>query len=586
MQTVVPRAPRRPWLKPLNALQRWSASQPMPADDVSSSLPAEATPAEPAQRSSDHTEGAPVDLSFTPAFSGDLGNDETQPAILWRGPTEEAADAPDLPPPDNLAPDPLEARDLAALAHSAHRPDPAQAQTPTKPTRPLTPLTPTSSAGVRPTPTGGQALLDQRLAAALSEAQRRSALGALVRLGVSRLDEVGDAYGEVAVAQVLQHLGRRLSQLLDQVAPQATVHTVGDGMLVVLPRVERSTAAEALVRQMLDSLGRPITLKGQSLAVHGHAGLAIFPHDGDQPATLRRAAEVAWHQARLRGRHAYQFYARELENRALRRLALEARLRQAIMADELQLAFQPRAEVRTGALSGAEVVPVWAGENDSEPAWQGSELLMLADESGLGEALAHWAVRKTCHHLKTWLAAGLAVPQLSVPILPSPLKQDRLVQTLLREVRGSGLDPAAITLLLRPVAPLAAQTPQRLGRELCSVMPRLNAFTEAGFRLALDGVATSGCSLSALAQLPLAELRLDCQALLPIDDTQGTLRGAIVALGHRLGLRVTASGVLDDAQLDQLREAGCDDFQGPLLSDALDAATWLEVLSRTQHPGG
>lgn len=564
MQTDAPRAPRRPWLKPLSALQRWSASQPMAADDAPASLPPEAAASEP--MADDLPEAPPAELSLALAFT----NDETQPAILWRGPAEEAADAeaPVLPPPDNVAPDPLVASDLAALDIATTTPSPAP-----RPIRP--PARPAANPN---------ALLAQRLGAALEEAKRCSSLGALVRLGVSRLDEVGDAYGEAAVTQVLQHLGRRLSRLLDQVAPQATVHTVGDGMLVVLPRVERSTAAEALVRQMLDTLGRPLTLKGQSVAVHGHAGLAIFPHDGEQTTVLRRAAEVAWHQARLRGRHAYQFYARELENRAQRRLALEARLRQAIMADELQLAFQPRAEVRTGALSGAEAVPVWAPEGD--PVWQGAELLMLADESGLGEALAHWAVRKACRHLKAWRAQGLAVPQLSVPILPSPLKQDRLVQTLLREVRGNGLDPAALTLLLCPVAPLAAQTPQRLGRELCSAMPRLHLFTEAGFRLALDGVATSACSLSALAQLPLAELRLDCQALLPIDDAQGSLRGAIVALGHRLGLRVTASGVLDEAQLDQLREAGCDDFQGPLLSDALDDATWLEVLNRTQHPGG
>lgn len=565
MQTDAPRAPRRPWLKPLSALQRWSASQPMATDHDAASLPMAATPSELA--AADSPEAAPTALPFTHAFS----NDETQPAILWRGPTEEAADAeaPVLPPPDNVAPDPLAASDLAALGPATPAP-PTPRPAPKDPSRPAT--------------SGPQALLEQRLSAALEAAQRRSGLGALVRLGVSRLDEVGDAYGEAAVAQVLQHLGRRLSRLLDQVAPQATVHTVGDGMLVVLPRVERSTAAEALVRQMLDTLGRPLTLKGQTVAVHGHAGLAIFPHDGDQTAPLRRAAEVAWHQARQRGPQAYQFYARELENRALRRLALEARLRQAIMADELQLAFQPRAEVRTGALSGAEAVPLWAPEG--EPAWQGAELLMLADESGLGEALAHWAVRKACQHLKAWHAQGLAAPQLSVPILPSPLKQDRLVQTLLREVRGSGLDPAAITLLLCPVAPLAAQTPQRLGRELCSAMPRLNGFTDAGFRLALDGVATSACSLSALAQLPLAELRLDCHALLPLDDAEGSLRGAIIALGHRLGLRVTASGVLDEAQLDQLRNAGCDDFQGPLLSEALDDTTWLEVLNRTQHPGG
>jgi diguanylate cyclase (GGDEF)-like protein len=554
MHADAPRFLRRPWLKPLRGpLQRPPEPVPVPAE-----APAPVAAAAPMS-----LEAIEQMLDAAPA-RGPAVHEETVPAILWRGEqsaAEAAVDAPELPPPEHAAPEPLDAAALAALPPPA-----APLDAPAPRLRPAA---------------GGMALLEQRLSAALAEAQRRNGLGALVRLGVARLDEVGDAFGEAAVAQTLQQLGRRLSRLLEQVAAQATVHTLGDGMLVVLPRIERSTAAEAMVRQMLELLARPITLDGHAVALHASAGMAVFPHDGDQPAPLRRAAEVAWHQARARGRSAYQFYARELENRAARRLALEARLRQAIIDDELQLAFQPRAEVRSGALCGAEAVPVWAP--DPEPLWQGAELLLLADESGLGEALAHWAVQRACRHLRAWHDGGLAAPQVSVPILPTALRQDRLVHTLLREVHGSGLQPAALTLLLRPVAPLAAQTPQRLGRELCSAMPRLQAYTDAGFRLALDGVASSACSLSALAQLPLAELRLDCQALAPIDDEAGTLRGAIVALGHRLQLRVAACGVEDEAELARLRAIGCDEFQGPLLSDPLDHDTWLEVLARTQQ---
>lgn len=555
MHTDAPRFLRRPWLKPWSGPQRHGATPPAPATSLPGpdSLPAPAAPSRSVQ------EQIEAMLDAAPAMPLPA-HEETVPAILWRASVAPDVSAePVLPPPENPAPEPLDGAALAA----AIAPPPVVAK-------------PRAAAG-------GIALFEQRLSAALEAAQRRSGLGALVRLGVARLDEIGDAYGEAAVGQVLQQLGRRLTRLLEQVAPQATVHTLGDGMLVVLPRIERSTAAEALVRQMLDTLGRPLGLQGQPIALPASAGLAVFPHDGDQNGPLRRAAEVAWHQARGRGRGAYQFYARELENRALRRLALEARLRQALVDDTLQLSFQPRAEVRTGALCGAEAVPVWAPEH--EPRWQGQELLLLADESGLGEALAHWAVRRACQHLKAWRDEGLAAPQLSVPILPTSLKQERLVQTLLREMHGNRLQPAALTLLLRPVAPLAAQTPQRLGRELCSAMPRLQAYTEAGFKLALDGVATGACSLAVLAQLPLAELRIDCHALAPIDDPQGSLRGAIVALGHRLGLRVTASGVADEAELDRLRDAGCDDFQGPLLSEPLDAATWLEVLARTQQAG-
>jgi diguanylate cyclase (GGDEF)-like protein len=576
MHTDAPRSLRSQLFKPLSALQRWSASRPSSTGPGQAENPPESaadvgaapltlletlTPTPPTEPSAEQTLRQARDASCV--------HDETMPAILWRGDADLAPEeSPLVPPPENaaLAPGDLEAAPEAPSGAPsdtpAHRPG-------NKTSAPRSPAV------------AGNALLHQRLSGAMEDAQRRSALGALVRLGVARLDEIGDAFGEAAVTQVLQHLLRRLTRLLEQVAPQATVHSLGDGMLVVLPRIERSSAAEALVRQMLDTLARPLQLNSQAVAVHGSAGLAIFPHDGEQPAQLLRAADVAWHQARSRGRNAYQFYAREIENRAQRRLALEARLRQAIIGDELQLRFQPRAEVRSGVLCGVEAVPLW--QPVDQPEWRGSELLLLAEESALGEALAHWTVRAACAHLRQWRAGGLAAPQLSVPILPASLKQERLVQTLVREVRAGGIEPHALTLLLCPVAPLAAQTPQRLGRELCSALPRLTLFTEAGFRLALDGVATSACSLSALAQLPLAELRLDCQALGPLDDEAGSLRAAIIALGHRLGLRVAASGVETELQLDQLRHMGCDEFQGPLLSEALDAGTWLEVLTRTQQ---
>lgn len=565
MHADAPHPLRRPWLKPIRTPERAgpAAARPEPA-------PAAAA-VEPERAVTTSVEALAQLLDAQPGQRAPLVHDETMPAILWRGEqsaAEAAFDTPELPPPADPAPEPLDAATLATLqpaaAHAAAAASAAASRT--------------------RAPAGALALFEQRLAGALDDAQRRNGLGALVRIGIARLDEVGDAFGEHAVSQALLQLGRRLGRLLEQVAPQATVHGTGDGMLVILPRIERSTAAEALVRQMLDLLARPFALDRHTVALHASAGLAVFPHDGDQTAPLRRAAEVAWHQARSRGPAAYQFYARELENRAVRRLALEARLRQAIVDDELQLAFQPRAEVRSGALCGAEAVPVWQQTPD-EPGWRGAELLLLADESGLGEALAHWSVKKACQHLRGWRDRGLAAPQISVPILPTSLRQDRLVHTLLREVHGSGLLPSALTLLLRPVAPLAAQTPQRLGRELCSAMPRLQAYTEAGFRLALDGVASSACSLSVLAQLPLAELRLDCQALAPIDDDSGTLRGAIVALGHRLKLRVAACGVQDEAELDRLRMIGCDEFQGPLLADPLDHDTWVEVLARTQQAG-
>jgi predicted signal transduction protein with EAL and GGDEF domain len=554
---------RRQLLKPRATPPRWSDTQ-----HAATAL-ARPEPAAPAPASASSSSAAALRQARQ-----EHANEETMPAILWRDSvTEQEAPAGPVTkaPPLALVPPSLPAP--SPTPHALPEVNPAPQPTPE----------PTAAAAdgppKRPAPTLAQ--LDSLIDQALANAKQRSGLGALLRLSVARLDEIGDAWGERAVGHVLRALHQRLARLLGQVAPQAQVLPLGDTLWVVLPRLERTSVAEALVRQLLEALTRPLTLEDNALALHGSAGLAVFPHDGTEAASVRRAAEVAGRQARLRGRGAYQFYAREIEARAKRRLALEARLRHAITHDELTLAYQPRAEVRSGALCGAELLPAWAPADQA--AWQGPALLMLAEESGLAEALTHWCLRAACRQLSAWLADGLAVPQLSLPVLPSPFKRASFVATLIEQVRLQGLDPARLTLLLSPVAPLASGTQAPFnGFDLAQGAPRLMQCRDAGFRLAIDGAATSACSLATLRRLPLSELRLDSQLLDAPDATdprQDNFAAAIVSLGHHLGLRVVASGVTQDAQLDQLLALGCDDFQGPLLSEPLDSATWAEVMA-------
>ncbi|MEO8298243.1 MAG: EAL domain-containing protein [Burkholderiales bacterium] len=554
---------RRQLLKPHTPAPRWSETRPAPT------VPARLEPPAPAVAAADAAEIATLRAPLPEQL------DETMPAVLWRESQAPADTGPgvDVPALADAAAAPVSVETIS-LAPVAPVP-PAAADTP-----PQAAPAPTIAVPAVAPRTGHP--LDAALAAALVTAKQRSGLGAVVRIGLARLDEIGDAFGEPAVARVLRALHQRLTRLLADVAPQASSCTTGDGLWLLLPTLDRPALAEALVRQVLESLTRPLKFGAHALALHGSAGLAVFPHDGTEPAGLRHAAEVAWRQARVRGRSAYQFYAREIEARALRRLTLEARLRHAITHDELMLTYQPRAQVKTGALCGAEVLPSW--EPQGEAGWRTPELLLLAEESGLGEALAHWCLRTTAQQLRRWLEAGLAVPRLCVPVLPSAFKRASFVDALLGQIQSLGIEPQRLALLLSPVAPLTGGAAQFNSFELASGAARLQQCRAAGLHLAIDGTATSACSLSTLRQLPLSEMRLDCSRFDALDQHSAGFNAAVVALGHRLGLSVVASGVSDEAQLDQLRLLGCDEFQGALLADSLSAETWAEVMAGAQTP--
>ncbi|WP_310462573.1 GGDEF domain-containing phosphodiesterase [Sphaerotilus sp.] len=422
--------------------------------------------------------------------------------------------------------------------------------------------------------------LHAALARVLQQASTRTDLGALVLLDLQRFDEVVLTLGPSLRDPLLRAIEHRLQMALiairarhaGRLRAQLTRHE--EGLAVIASPLLRSADAQALACELLQRLDDPVDVGDHRIVVGGHAGVAVFPHDGHQPEVLVRHATLALHEARRQGRNGCVVYSPVLGRGAMRRLQLEGALRRALAQSAFTLQFQPQADLHTGALTGAEVLLRWHDRDLGrvEP----TEFIALAEDTGLITRIGAWVLQHTCQQIRQWRDQGLDVPRIAVNVSRLEVVQPGFVAGVLQALVDHGLPGGTLTLEL--TEPALMHDPERLGE-------RLQALRAAGVRIAVDDFGSGYSSLARLSQLPLDELKIDRVFLATLEGNGAKVAAAVIGMGHSLGLRVLAEGVEREDQLDFLRRHGCDEFQGHLLSHPLDAATMGQVLShaRIQH---
>ncbi|MDQ5896090.1 MAG: hypothetical protein QG612_176 [Pseudomonadota bacterium] len=402
--------------------------------------------------------------------------------------------------------------------------------------------------------------------------------GALLLVTPARLEETVAVLGATLREAVLQAADARLAQVVERTPGVAGPHRRGDGFALVVDSSRTHDPIDALVSQLLDALEAPVDVAGQRFSLGGWAGRADFATDGPrEPATLLRQADLAGLSARRLGRGHGVRHTPEITMAAVRRLRAEDTLHRTIDQAAIDLRFEIQADMCTGALTGAVVLPRWTpaliGVSDGA-----SGLSALAAQAGLLHRLAEKMLLATCRQVRQWRDQGLDVPGMSLE-LPSGLWEDRaLVSIVLDALVDQGLPGGTLTLLLD--APALSGDGERL-------RTTLRALRATGLRIGLARFGqTEPLSLGLLGLLPLDELTLDAPLLDRLGQRDGArMAAALVAMARALGLRIVAGGVRSDAQLDFLRRHHCDEFQGPLLSRPISATTMTQVLmhARVQH---
>ncbi len=378
-------------------------------------------------------------------------------------------------------------------------------------------------------------------------------------------DSLGHPLGDELLMQAVQRLRARLR------GEDLLARFGGDEFLVVLEGLNDGTQAMAVAQDLCQRMRDRFVLSSGEVFVAASIGICLYPdHAGDAESLVQRA-DVAMYAAKQAGRDQVRVYSDDMGASARDALALEGGIRRALDDGGLRLYYQPRIELATGAVTGAEaLLRIDDGRGGLLPT---AAAIALAERIGLIVPIGRWVLDEACHQARAWQAKGFPALPVAVNVSARQFYSDDLLNTVDEVLTETGVAPS--TLEIELTESVLMDRPEDAGRVLRSLRDR-------GVGLALDDFGSGYSSLSYLMRFPVDRLKIDHEfvADLPHNPRAAAIAGAIVDLAHRLKLRVVAEGVETVEQKDFLRAQGVDDAQGYLFSAALAEQAFLAFLAR------
>jgi diguanylate cyclase (GGDEF)-like protein len=416
-----------------------------------------------------------------------------------------------------------------------------------------------------------RSLFIDRLGQALIAARRDKRFAAAVFLDLERFRMVNETFGRRAGDDLLREVASRLR---GAARDQDTVARVGaDHFAIAVAGFDHPGDT---IHWLLDRLGEafagPVVIDGVELRVTMKAGIAVFPTDGESTEALCANAETALNRAKEQGQR-FLFYAPEMNARVAESLALEHRLRRAIDDGRLALHYQPKVDVRSGKLAGLEALIRWQDpELGTVPP---AKFVSLMEETGMILVAGRWALQRAVEDIQRWQALGAQVPRTSVNVSAIQLRQKDFVDSVLDAIGRFGREPPLLDVEI---------TESVLVDDIEETTRKLQTLRRAGVEISVDDFGTGYCSLSYLARLPVDVLKIDRSFVVRMRDAgyPRNIVAMIVSLAHTLGLKVIAEGVEDDEQVRLLRDLGCDQIQGYLVSKPIPAEEVEKYLPRAE----
>ena len=324
----------------------------------------------------------------------------------------------------------------------------------------------------------------------------------------------------------------------------------------------------------LDSLSKPFTIDNEKIYATCNIGVSLYPSDGENAETLIRYANLAQQHAReLDGVNNIQFFSEAMNENSRQQLTLEAGIRHALENAEFSLFFQPIMEVRTGRLKAFE--SLLRCNNPNFSGMPIGMIISIAEQSGLIIDIGEWVTRTAIRQAENWIASGLELPCISVNLSAVQLGNRHAMERITQIIKDMNLPPKKLQFEITETSIL---------RNAQSAELALTHLQQLGVAIALDDFGTGQSSLGYLRRFRPDVLKIDRCFIGEIVTNQSdeTLVSAIVAMSHKMGLRVVAEGVETKKQLDKVCDLGCDDIQGYYISAPMPVETatrWLELMT-------
>jgi diguanylate cyclase (GGDEF)-like protein/PAS domain S-box-containing protein len=410
-------------------------------------------------------------------------------------------------------------------------------------------------------------LVSDRLRQAIALAHRRSTKLALLFLDLDGFKHINDSLGHLIGDKLLKSIAARLVHCVrasDTVSRQG-----GDEFVVLLAEVKQSSDVAITAKKILQAVAEPHSIDQHDLHVTTSIGLSVYPDDGLDAETLIKNADTAMYQAKENGRQNYQFFKPAMNVRAVERQSIEESLRRALDRRELTVHYQPKIDLNTGEITGAEALVRW--NHPEHGAIPPGKFIPVAEDCGLILPIGNWVLHEACRQVRTWADAGLPLASIAVNISAIEFRHEHFLDGVFTILQDTGLNPRRLELeLTETVLMKRAESTE-------SVLKNLRA---AGVHLAVDDFGTGYSSLSYLRKFPVDSLKIDQSFIRQItatpDDT--AIIAAVIGMGRSLNLRVIAEGVETQAELEFLQAHQCDEAQGYYFSRPLPAQEFARLL--------
>ncbi len=423
-----------------------------------------------------------------------------------------------------------------------------------------------------------QLFLD-RLNQSLLYAKRHDKPMAVVSIGLDRFKEINESLGHSIGDALLQEISKRLGDAVretDSIGRAALdendlARFSGDQFSILLTGISKIEDAAAVARRILGAISATYTIAGHEIYATASIGIAGYPTDGDTTEALVKNADTAMYHAKRDGGNQYQFFTAAMNDKAVKRHSMESKLRKAIERDELVLFYQPKVDVATLRIIGAEALIRWKSAELGMVS--PLDFIPLAEETGLIVPIGEWVIHTATDQIKQIMQAGLDPIGIAVNLSSQQFRHSDLNAVVEHALQLHGVAPKWLELEI---------TESVVMQDTDKTMATLRAFKDMGLGLAMDDFGTGYSSLSYLKRFPIDTLKIDRSFIRDIhaDADDAAITSAIIAMAHKLKLTVVAEGVETAEHLELLRQFNCNYMQGFYFSKPLPPADFMALLKK------
>ena len=413
-------------------------------------------------------------------------------------------------------------------------------------------------------------LFNDRLTLAMARDKRLGAMTAVLLVDLDRFKQINESLGHSVGDKVLQAVTARLRSLLREVDTIARFG--GDEFVVILESVTEKAQAARVAEKIVDAMAESLMMEGEEVFVTASVGVALYPDDADSLEKLIENAELAMYQAKREGRNTLQLYAPEQNSRRAGGFSMESKLRRALERDEFVLHFQPKVNIKTGAITGAEALIRW--RNPELGLVSPADFIPLAEETGLIVPIGEWVLHSACNQASAWHRQGHPL-SMAVNLSARQFHQKNLCEMVQQTLADSGLEARYLEFEI---------TESMIMRRPEQTITTLQQLHDIGLTLSVDDFGTGYSSLSYLKRFPVHKLKVDQSFVRDLNQNadDAAIVRTVIALARNLNLKTVAEGVETEQQLIFLAGLDCDEYQGYYFSKPVPAAEFLSLLQAKQ----